>query len=123
MLVPWYNAGMPKRKTADAIEKTVPAAEPRKHTSATRSASAVTHKRTATKKTAQPSNVAGKAAAPVIAAVETVPSPVQTFASPTHVEIARLAYSFYEQRGYQPGNPQEDWLRAERELMELAQNR
>jgi hypothetical protein len=31
--------------------------------------------------------------------------------------IARLAYSFYEARGYAPGSPEEDWLRAERELM------
>lgn len=37
--------------------------------------------------------------------------------------IARLAYSYWEARGYQDGNPEQDWLRAERELLELAQNR
>ena len=31
-------------------------------------------------------------------------------------EIARLAYSYWEARGYQGGSPEEDWLRAEREL-------
>ncbi len=32
-------------------------------------------------------------------------------------EIARLAYSLWEQRGSQPGSPLEDWLRAEQELL------
>jgi len=31
-------------------------------------------------------------------------------------EIARLAYSYWEARGYQGGSPEEDWLRAEQEL-------
>jgi hypothetical protein len=31
-------------------------------------------------------------------------------------EIAKLAYSYWEARGYQGGNPEEDWLRAEQEL-------
>ena len=31
--------------------------------------------------------------------------------------VAHLAYSFYEARGYVGGSPEEDWLRAERELM------
>ena len=31
-------------------------------------------------------------------------------------EIARLAYSYWESRGYQGGTPEEDWLRAEQEL-------
>ena len=29
-------------------------------------------------------------------------------------EIARLAYQFYVERGYQNGSDQEDWLRAEK---------
>jgi len=32
-------------------------------------------------------------------------------------EIAELAYSFWEARGFQGGSPEDDWLRAERELM------
>ena len=31
-------------------------------------------------------------------------------------EIARLAYSYWEARGYQGGSPEEDWYRAEREI-------
>ncbi|MDZ4802814.1 MAG: DUF2934 domain-containing protein [Bryobacteraceae bacterium] len=124
---------MPKRKTADApIETARPVAEPKK-----RATSTATHKLTTTKKAAQPSHVTGKAA-PVIPAVsEPVSSPVsepvaelisatpevaqpKVNAAPTHFEIAHLAYLYFEQRGYQAGDPQEDWFRAERELMKLA---
>jgi hypothetical protein len=35
---------------------------------------------------------------------------------PSHEEIAALAYSYWEARGFQGGSPKEDWLRAEREL-------
>jgi len=35
---------------------------------------------------------------------------------PSHDEIAVLAYSYWEARGCQGGSPDEDWLRAEREL-------
>lgn len=34
----------------------------------------------------------------------------------TYESIAKLAYSYWEGRGYQGGCPVEDWLRAEREL-------
>ena len=37
--------------------------------------------------------------------------------SPTHDEIARLAFSLYESRGRQDGHHIEDWLRAEQELV------
>jgi hypothetical protein len=30
--------------------------------------------------------------------------------------VAALAYSYWEARGYQPGSPEEDWIRAEQEL-------
>ena len=36
--------------------------------------------------------------------------------SPAFDEIARLAYSSWEARGYQGGSSEEDWLRAEQEL-------
>ncbi|MCC6862227.1 MAG: DUF2934 domain-containing protein [Bryobacterales bacterium] len=32
-----------------------------------------------------------------------------------HAAIARLAYSYWEARGYQGGSPEEDWFRAEQE--------
>jgi hypothetical protein len=39
-----------------------------------------------------------------------------TVRRPTHEEIARLAYSYWEARGRKEGSPQEDWFRAERVL-------
>ena len=35
---------------------------------------------------------------------------------PMHEEIARLAYSYWDARGYRGGSPLEDWFRAERVL-------
>jgi len=35
---------------------------------------------------------------------------------PTREEIALQAYLYWEQRGYQGGSSEEDWLRAEQEL-------
>ena len=35
---------------------------------------------------------------------------------PSRDEIARLAYSYWEARGYTGGSSEEDWLRAQREL-------
>ena len=32
-------------------------------------------------------------------------------------EIRRRAYELYEQRGYLPGNEQDDWFTAEREIL------
>jgi len=37
-------------------------------------------------------------------------------AEPTQEAIAQLAYSYWVERGYQAGSPEEDWLRAEQEL-------
>jgi Protein of unknown function (DUF2934) len=36
---------------------------------------------------------------------------------PSHEEIARLAYAYWETRGRQHGSHQEDWYRAERDLL------
>ena len=48
----------------------------------------------------------------------TLPSAVR---SPTREEIAALAYSYWQERGGHGGSPLEDWLRAERELLERQQ--
>ncbi len=37
-------------------------------------------------------------------------------ASLDYEEVARTAYSYWENRGYQGGSPEEDWFRAEQEL-------
>ena len=41
-------------------------------------------------------------------------------ATPTHAEIARLAQQYWAERGRQDGQAEQDWLRAERELMGMA---
>lgn len=43
-------------------------------------------------------------------------SAVSQSPSPSFDDIAQLAYSYWESRGYQGGSSEEDWLRAEREL-------
>ncbi len=35
---------------------------------------------------------------------------------PSREDIAALAYSYWEARGFQGGSPEADWLRAEQEL-------
>ena len=39
---------------------------------------------------------------------------------PTHEEIARLAQHYWAERGHTDGHAEQDWLRAERELMKQA---
>jgi len=43
-----------------------------------------------------------------------------TATTPTHAEIALLALQYWAERGRQHGEDQSDWLRAERELMQMA---
>ena len=52
---------------------------------------------------------------------ETHQAPVVAPPAPSHEEIARLAYTYWESRGRQHGSPEEDWYRAERELQLRAQ--
>lgn len=105
---------MPKRKTADVTAEAPTAAEPRKKASTAKpkTAAAATHKRTSASRTTQvTTEVAAVVAEPVaIAPVKPVAATV------TREQIAMLAYSYWEARGYQPGSPEEDWLRAERAL-------
>jgi len=59
-------------------------------------------------------------------AIETVSEPAPAVEAPvaavsvktvSQEEIARLAYCYWADRGYQGGSPQEDWARAEQVLM------
>ena len=45
------------------------------------------------------------------------PVPVGMVAVNAHAEIAKIAYGYWESRGYQPGGAEQDWLRAEREYL------
>jgi hypothetical protein len=40
--------------------------------------------------------------------------------TPTHEEIAQLARKYWAERGWQDGFAEQDWLRAEQELMGIA---
>ena len=44
------------------------------------------------------------------------PAATAAVCGPSQDEIARLAYSYWEARGYAGGSSEEDWLRAQREL-------
>jgi hypothetical protein len=55
------------------------------------------------------------AAAPVTGTVVDVIA-IETGYEPAYNEIAALAYTYWVDRGHQGGSPEEDWLRAEREL-------
>ena len=44
------------------------------------------------------------------------PTAAPAVCQPSPDEIARLAYSYWEARGYAGGSSEQDWLRAEREL-------
>jgi hypothetical protein len=43
-----------------------------------------------------------------------------TATTPTHEEIARLAQQYWAERGHRDGQAEQDWLRAEQELMKMA---
>lgn len=53
-----------------------------------------------------------KAAGPVVI--------VETVSVSVHDQIAKIAYSYWEARGFQPGCPEQDWLRAEQEYLQIA---
>jgi hypothetical protein len=39
---------------------------------------------------------------------------------PSHEEIEKLARAYWAERGYQDGYAEQDWLRAEQELLKMA---
>jgi hypothetical protein len=45
--------------------------------------------------------------------VETVSATVGT-----HDQIAKIAYGYWAARNFQPGSPEQDWLRAEQEFLD-----
>jgi hypothetical protein len=66
---------------------------------------------------------AAKAAPATSAPEQTTVTAVTAFISErqlSHEEIARVAYSLWEARGFQHGNAEEDWRRAEEHLRQLS---
>jgi hypothetical protein len=47
-------------------------------------------------------------------------APASRSAMPPREEVEKLARAFWEQRGYQDGFAEQDWLRAEQELLKMA---
>jgi hypothetical protein len=98
---------MPRKKSADQ-QPEIPAAPasarpPR--------ANNVTHKH----KKATP--VQPAEAQPAAEPVQTSIAQVKAAVAPSHEEIAVVAYHYWELRGRPFGSPEEDWFRAERELL------
>lgn len=60
-------------------------------------------------------DAAGQDPSPVPVCIETGRETVPAYAIDPG-EVSRLAYSYWEARGYQSGSPEEDWFRAENEL-------
>lgn len=110
----WYHVLMPRRKSVEAAEPAPAVAEPKKTV------------RKAAEKPTTPSKAAHKHHAkkstePILEASVPLATPaIVPSRSVTRDAIASLAYSYWEARGYQGGDPEQDWLRAERELLELA---
>jgi len=69
-----------------------------------------------TKAPAKPRKTTAKAKTTNTAAETTLPP----IAVPSHQEIAMLAKRFWEERGCQDGGAEQDWLRAEAQLMARA---
>ena len=100
---------MPKRKPVEAAEAVPVVAEPkkpvRKAAASPKSTTAIAVHKHHSKKNAEP-----------VMETPTAKVPMQV----TQDAIAQLAYSYWEARGYQGGSPEQDWLRAEQELLKLA---
>lgn len=56
------------------------------------------------------------AAAPNGAAKSRKPAAKKTAPTPSQEQIARLAEKYWAERGWPEGSPEQDWLRAEKEL-------
>jgi flagellar biosynthesis/type III secretory pathway protein FliH len=89
---------------AEKLKKAKAPAKPRATASAVKKA---------TPKSAPPKNPK------IVAKKKTVAEQV-TATTPSREEIARLAQQFWAERGHQDGLAEQDWLRAERELMGMA---
>jgi hypothetical protein len=97
-----------KRTENDIVVSAGAAAVP-----ARRQTTAARPRRTAVTKT-KPVAVVEEA---VVIAASAPVEEIKASVTPTSEAIAALAYSYWEARGYQGGSPEEDWLRAEQELL------
>lgn len=90
----------------------------------TKETAAVTPVRAAKPKAPKTSPVVEVASKPRVKSVthsKTAPIVIVETSTPgAHDQIAKIAYGYWEARGFQPGSPEQDWLRAEQEFLQLA---
>jgi hypothetical protein len=107
------QSSKPTKKTKGAAA--APAAS--EQAAKARSTESSTLKSTAEKSdTVKQSRKTGLSAPTPAAATHSDPPKQPSYKPVAHDEIAKLAYSFWAARGFQYGSPEEDWLRAERQL-------
>lgn len=70
------------------------------------------------RRTSAPPKRAARAVSPALE--PEVAAAVAPATQPSREAVARLAYAYWEARGYQGGSPEEDWNRAEQELLTSA---
>ncbi len=95
-------------ETMEKAKKTKASAKPRATTAAPKKIET---------KTAEIKTAAKK---PVTAKVKQTVAEKVTATTPTHHEIAELARQYWVERGHHDGQAEQDWLRAEQELLKLA---
>jgi hypothetical protein len=103
------NAAPSARKARTKTSAKAPGARAAKHSKA------VVEEPVTAPSVAAPVIPAPVAPAPVAETV--IDAPVKIV---TREEIAKLAYCYWADRGYQDGNPEEDWARAEQALLSTA---
>ena len=59
-----------------------------------------------------------KAASAPVAVVEVETVEVETVTLSAHDQISKIAYGYWAARGFEAGSPEQDWLRAEQELLD-----
>lgn len=74
--------------------------------------------KTTAAKTATAKTTTAKPRKPAAKKVQAAPAARK--AMPSREEIERLAQTYWAQRGYQDGYAEQDWLRAEQELLKMA---
>jgi len=103
------------------VSSSAPLAAPRHKATATRKKHAITQAELSSAPAVEPS-VSHPTSAPRHEPLAgSSPNPKSTAVpAPTYEEISLLAYSYWEARGCQGGCPDEDWRRAEEELLARA---
>lgn len=99
---------MPKKSTKETEIKIIAETAAPKRAVAPRTAAASTHKRAATKPEVAPAATAQASPATAKPANAAVNHAVESD------QVARVAYFLWLERGATPGNPEQDWFRAER---------